>query len=210
MFTAPAMECIGPGWIGGRSSTAACANCACAQSQAPRHSPARGIALWSWRRGAPRDREFPPGEDVRSSGSTIIRRSKSTLFTMACRWKFSPARKRAQQSRAALGLAEDDIAVLFAGSGWERKGLRFAIEAVDACADPRCGSSSRDSGNERRYPISRGAASSASSADLPAALRGGRYFSSADNLRSVSRMPASRRWRPACRSSRPAPTVSPR
>ena len=33
--------------------------------------------------------------------------------------------------RQTLGLKSDDIAVLFAGSGWERKGLRFAIEAVE-------------------------------------------------------------------------------
>ena len=35
------------------------------------------------------------------------------------------------RTREALGLAETDIAVLFAGSGWERKGLRFAIDAVE-------------------------------------------------------------------------------
>ncbi len=34
------------------------------------------------------------------------------------------------KTREALGLGVDDIVVLFAGSGWERKGLRFAIEAV--------------------------------------------------------------------------------
>jgi UDP-glucose:(heptosyl)LPS alpha-1,3-glucosyltransferase len=33
--------------------------------------------------------------------------------------------------RADLGLENDEITVLFAGSGWERKGLRFAIEAVE-------------------------------------------------------------------------------
>ena len=33
--------------------------------------------------------------------------------------------------RADLALEKDDIAVLFAGSGWERKGLRFAIDAVE-------------------------------------------------------------------------------
>lgn len=33
--------------------------------------------------------------------------------------------------REAFGLAADDIAVLFAGSGWERKGLRFAVEAIE-------------------------------------------------------------------------------
>jgi UDP-glucose:(heptosyl)LPS alpha-1,3-glucosyltransferase len=36
-----------------------------------------------------------------------------------------------QKTRARLGLAEEDCAVLFAGSGWERKGLRFAIEGVN-------------------------------------------------------------------------------
>jgi UDP-glucose:(heptosyl)LPS alpha-1,3-glucosyltransferase len=33
--------------------------------------------------------------------------------------------------RETLGLTSDDVAVLFAGSGWERKGLRFAIEAIE-------------------------------------------------------------------------------
>jgi len=35
------------------------------------------------------------------------------------------------RTREALGLEAQDIAVLFAGSGWERKGLRFAIEAIE-------------------------------------------------------------------------------
>jgi UDP-glucose:(heptosyl)LPS alpha-1,3-glucosyltransferase len=43
--------------------------------------------------------------------------------------------RRGGESRAkireTLGLKSDDIAVLFAGSGWERKGLRFAIEAIE-------------------------------------------------------------------------------
>jgi UDP-glucose:(heptosyl)LPS alpha-1,3-glucosyltransferase len=42
--------------------------------------------------------------------------------------------QRGEQDRAktreTLGLGKDDIAVLFAGSGWERKGLRFAVEAM--------------------------------------------------------------------------------
>ncbi len=33
-------------------------------------------------------------------------------------------------TRAELNLAESDYVALFAGSGWERKGLRFAVEAV--------------------------------------------------------------------------------
>lgn len=36
-----------------------------------------------------------------------------------------------RKTREALGLGTDDVAVLFAGSGWERKGLRFAIEAIE-------------------------------------------------------------------------------
>jgi len=50
---------------------------------------------------------------------------------------FKPTAERRTASRAKLGLAADDMAVLFVGSGWERKGLRFAIEAVEACANPR-------------------------------------------------------------------------
>lgn len=34
--------------------------------------------------------------------------------------------------RSALGIASDEIVVLFAGSGWERKGLSYATIAVDA------------------------------------------------------------------------------
>jgi UDP-glucose:(heptosyl)LPS alpha-1,3-glucosyltransferase len=35
------------------------------------------------------------------------------------------------RTREALGLKREDVGVLFAGSGWERKGLRFAIEAIE-------------------------------------------------------------------------------
>lgn len=37
-----------------------------------------------------------------------------------------------RQRRQSLGLGEEEIAVLFVGSGWERKGLRYAIEAVES------------------------------------------------------------------------------
>lgn len=36
------------------------------------------------------------------------------------------------RTRETLGLKSEDVAVLFAGSGWERKGLRLAIDAVEA------------------------------------------------------------------------------
>jgi len=45
-------------------------------------------------------------------------------------FKTQPSSFRSE-SRARLGLAEGECAVLFAGSGWERKGLRFAIEGVN-------------------------------------------------------------------------------
>jgi UDP-glucose:(heptosyl)LPS alpha-1,3-glucosyltransferase len=37
------------------------------------------------------------------------------------------------KARHDLGLGSEDIALLFAGSGWGRKGLRFAIRAMSAC-----------------------------------------------------------------------------
>jgi UDP-glucose:(heptosyl)LPS alpha-1,3-glucosyltransferase len=43
-------------------------------------------------------------------------------------WRGEPALR--EETRARLGLAENDYALLFAGSGWERKGLGFALEAA--------------------------------------------------------------------------------
>jgi len=48
-------------------------------------------------------------------------------------FRFDPAMR--EKSRADLKLKPDEIALLFAGSGWERKGLRFAIEAMELCRD---------------------------------------------------------------------------
>src|SRR5256885_535499 len=39
--------------------------------------------------------------------------------------------------RHGLGLTDEEIVVLFAGSGWERKGLRFAIAAVKQNGDTK-------------------------------------------------------------------------
>ena len=47
------------------------------------------------------------------------------------KFRFDPALR--DKSRADLKLKSDEIALLFAGSGWERKGLRFAIEAFELC-----------------------------------------------------------------------------
>ena len=48
----------------------------------------------------------------------------------------APPNARAEVRRE-LGLADDDYVLLFAGSGWERKGLRFAIDAVNAATKSR-------------------------------------------------------------------------
>jgi UDP-glucose:(heptosyl)LPS alpha-1,3-glucosyltransferase len=41
------------------------------------------------------------------------------------------------RTRSRLGLKEEECAVLFAGSGWERKGLRFAIQAVNRTSNAK-------------------------------------------------------------------------
>ncbi|HEX8294982.1 MAG TPA: glycosyltransferase family 4 protein [Chthoniobacteraceae bacterium] len=43
---------------------------------------------------------------------------------------FHPPVDARAATRRELGLKEEDYVLLFAGSGWERKGLRFAIEAM--------------------------------------------------------------------------------
>jgi UDP-glucose:(heptosyl)LPS alpha-1,3-glucosyltransferase len=43
---------------------------------------------------------------------------------------FHPDPEARRHRREMLQLSPDEIAVLFVGSGWERKGLRFAVEAV--------------------------------------------------------------------------------
>jgi UDP-glucose:(heptosyl)LPS alpha-1,3-glucosyltransferase len=40
-----------------------------------------------------------------------------------------------RKSRMNLNLSSDQLVAVFVGSGWERKGLRYAIEAVEATAD---------------------------------------------------------------------------
>ncbi|MEY2555196.1 MAG: UDP-glucose:(heptosyl)LPS alpha,3-glucosyltransferase [Verrucomicrobiota bacterium] len=56
-----------------------------------------------------------------------------------------------EKSRADLKLKPDEIALLFAGSGWERKGLRFAIEAMELCRDRKLRFLVAGRGNERDY-----------------------------------------------------------
>lgn len=50
-------------------------------------------------------------------------------------FRFEPAVK--EKSRAELRLQPDEIGALFVGSGWERKGLHFAIKAVESLGHPK-------------------------------------------------------------------------
>ena len=70
-------------------------------------------------------------------------------------FEFREAIANREQGRVTLGLAADEIAVLFAGSGWERKGLRFAIKAIEACADSKLRLFVAGRGNRSRYKSSR-------------------------------------------------------
>lgn len=63
-----------------------------------------------------------------------------------------PEQRRA--AREGLGLREGDYVALFAGSGWERKGLRFAIEAVNAAQLPNLTLLVAGRGEPRGLPVS--------------------------------------------------------
>src|SRR5713101_4601620 len=65
------------------------------------------------------------------------------------RFRFDPELR--EKSRNDLKLKPDEIALLFAGSGWERKGLRFAIEAMELCRDRKLRLLVAGRGNERDY-----------------------------------------------------------
>jgi UDP-glucose:(heptosyl)LPS alpha-1,3-glucosyltransferase len=69
------------------------------------------------------------------------------------RFRFDP--KLREKSRAKLNLKQDQIALLFAGSGWERKGLLFAIEAMALCQDQKLRLLVAGRGNARTYKTTR-------------------------------------------------------
>ena len=60
-----------------------------------------------------------------------------------------------EQSRAELNLKQDHIALLFAGSGWERKGLLFAIQALALCKDRKIRLLIAGRGDARPYKTTR-------------------------------------------------------
>lgn len=64
------------------------------------------------------------------------------------------AAKARAEVRQELGLGEHDYVLLFAGSGWDRKGLRYAVEAVNQAAVARPTLLVAGSGKPRKMPKS--------------------------------------------------------
>ncbi len=63
---------------------------------------------------------------------------------------FAAAWNDRARKRAELSLQPNDLAILFVGSGWERKGLRFIVDAMRSAADPRWRLLVAGRGNERK------------------------------------------------------------
>ncbi len=80
---------------------------------------------------------------------------------------FRSATEQRQDARTALGLSADDLVAVFAGSGWSRKGLKFAIAGVEACGNPRMQLLVAGRGNRSRY-ASRAVRFLGEVSDLPA------------------------------------------
>jgi UDP-glucose:(heptosyl)LPS alpha-1,3-glucosyltransferase len=69
------------------------------------------------------------------------------------KFKFDPGLR--EKCRAELKLKQDHIALLFAGSGWQRKGLLFAIEAMELCKNPKMRLLVAGRGETRAYKTTR-------------------------------------------------------
>jgi len=69
------------------------------------------------------------------------------------KFRFDPELRK--KARDHLKLKPDQIALLFAGSGWERKGLLFAIQAMALCKNRKIRLLVAGRGNERPYKTTR-------------------------------------------------------
>jgi len=69
------------------------------------------------------------------------------------KFRFGPELR--EKSREELNLKPDQIALLFAGSGWERKGLLFAVEAAALCKERKIRLLVAGRGNARLYKTKR-------------------------------------------------------
>jgi UDP-glucose:(heptosyl)LPS alpha-1,3-glucosyltransferase len=68
-------------------------------------------------------------------------------------FRFNPELR--EKSRDELNVKPGEIALLFAGSGWERKGLRFAIAAMALCHNRKMRLLVAGRGNQRYYKSKR-------------------------------------------------------
>ena len=85
---------------------------------------------------------YPPGNiDIVRNGVPVDR------------FRFDPELR--EKARDDLKLKPDQIALLFAGSGWERKGLLFAIQAMALCRNKNLRLLVAGRGNERLYKTTR-------------------------------------------------------
>jgi UDP-glucose:(heptosyl)LPS alpha-1,3-glucosyltransferase len=69
------------------------------------------------------------------------------------KFRFDPELRK--EAREDLKLKPDQIALLFAGSGWERKGLLFGIQAMALCKNRKLRLLVAGRGNERLYKTKR-------------------------------------------------------
>jgi UDP-glucose:(heptosyl)LPS alpha-1,3-glucosyltransferase len=69
------------------------------------------------------------------------------------KFRFDPGLR--EKSRAELKLKQDQIVLLFVGSGWERKGLLFAIQAMALCKNQKMRLLVAGRGETRRYKTAR-------------------------------------------------------
>ena len=62
-----------------------------------------------------------------------------------------PTREEREEARRELGIAPEARIALFVGTGWERKGLRFAIRAIEKLNDPKLNLLVVGRGPQKRY-----------------------------------------------------------
>ncbi|MDQ6624541.1 MAG: glycosyltransferase family 4 protein, partial [Verrucomicrobiota bacterium] len=65
--------------------------------------------------------------------------------------QFAPIAEQRASARKSFALASEDVALLFVGSGWERKGLATAIRAVEKLNQPKLKLLVAGRGKARKY-----------------------------------------------------------
>ncbi len=177
------------------------------ESQAPPDSRPGSVAF---RPGRSAGRSLPTRGWSATRSSRTTRRSAgpdARSFTTACRRITSRPKPRpdANSTPPACGLEPDDYAILFAGTGWARKGLACALAAVARLPGHPAAAARRRAGQPTSVPAAagtdaqrRGCSSSAPSRDMAAVYAAADVFCGPDALRSVFQcLPRSPRRRAA-------------